>query len=530
MWPPSRSAARSASSRLTPRPARARRATSGAASRASRRRRTAAPQRPIAVRQTPLTATESPSPSSLVSVDSKLSRAPSAVRSTVATVPRSPDQAGEHRSPLLQPGARSGGPRRPARTPASRRAARRRCARRPRPPAGRGRCVPPSSIGARNRRTSSISPASRNAPARCGPPSSSTEAMPSSPSRSSASRTRAGSFSPVATTTSAPAISSASVAARGARARDDDDQPLLARLGDELRVERQARRRSRRRRARGWRATAGDAGGQLRVVGQRRADADRDGVDRGAPAVRARTAGLAGDPLRVAGVGGDLAVERHRRLEQHPRAAGARVLAERLVGQPRAARQLVAGVGDADLDALVAQDPQTAAARLLGRVVGADHDAREPGRDDRVGARRRLALVAAGLERHVERRAVRGRRRRRRDRLDLGVRAAVGAVPALAQDHAVARDDRAHDRVGLHVAQPVVGELDGTRRDVRGRCRSGRAARGPPSGGYAGAAAPTQAVDRHVRPGPLVGQRVVVEGPVEVELHRPGAMASTATR
>src|SRR4051812_19132463 len=71
------------------------------------------------------------------------------------------------------------------------------------------------------RRTSSISPASMNEPARCGPPSSRRLVTGGSrePSWSSAEAIRAGSFWPVATTTSTPAVSSASVAPRGA-ARD----------------------------------------------------------------------------------------------------------------------------------------------------------------------------------------------------------------------------------------------------------------------------------------------------------------------
>jgi signal transduction histidine kinase len=52
--------------------------------------------------------------------------------------------------------------------------------------------------------------------------------------------------------------------------------------------------------------------------------------------------------LRVAAHGGHLAVERHGRLEDHQRPAGAGVLAERLVEQPGAHRRLA--VGDRDLD------------------------------------------------------------------------------------------------------------------------------------------------------------------------------------
>jgi hypothetical protein len=96
-------------------------------------------------------------------------------------------------------------------------------------------------------------------------------------------------------------------------------------------------------------------GGQLRVVGQRGADAHRHRVDLGAPVVREPPRVLAEIHFESPGAGRDLAVERHRRLEQHPRAPRARVLAERLVQAAGRGRELA--VGEDDLDALVAQDP-----------------------------------------------------------------------------------------------------------------------------------------------------------------------------
>ena len=77
------------------------------------------------------------------------------------------------------------------------------------------------------------------------------------------------------------------------------------------------------------------AGGEQRVVGEDGADADRDRVGFGAPAVDQGAALLAGDPGRVAGRGRGAAVERHRQLQGHQRQAGAGVLAEGLVEQPR---------------------------------------------------------------------------------------------------------------------------------------------------------------------------------------------------
>ena len=109
---------------------------------------------------------------------------------------------------------------------------------------------------------------------------------------------------------------------------------------------------------------------------------------------------LAGDPLRVAVGSRNLAVERHRRLEEDPWLAGPGVLAERLVEQPCGARRFL--VGNHDLDAVVAQNAETAAVGLLGRVVACDDDAANARRNDRVGARRCAAVVAAGLERDVE--------------------------------------------------------------------------------------------------------------------------------
>ncbi len=161
---------------------------------------------------------------------------------------------------------------------------------------------------------------------------------------------------------------------------------------------------------------------QLRVVGERRADADDHRVDRRAPAVSQLAAVLAADPLRVAGAGRDLAVERHRRLEQHPRAPDARVLAKGLVEQARARGELA--VGEHHLHALVAQDPEAAPRGLLGRVVGGDHHPLDARLQDRLGARRRLALVAAGLERHVQRRPAQVGQAARLDRVDLRVHAA----------------------------------------------------------------------------------------------------------
>ncbi len=278
-------------------------------------------------------------------------------------------------------------------------------------------------------RISSTSPASRNEPARRGPPSSRMLWTPIAPSLSSASVTRSASVPPGRHDhLHAGGLQPFKLRALGGPGRDHEQRHLRRGVHEPavgrqpgLGVEHDPRRLPH-----GTRGTRG----QQRVVRECGADADADGVELGAPAVDEAAALLAGDPLRVAGLRRDVAVEAHRRLEHHQRAARPRVLAKRLVEQPRAVRHVA--VHDLHVDALVAQDPETAPGRLCARVVGGDHDAADAGPHDRVRAGRGLALVAARLERHVHRRP---------DRVDLAcgqgshlrVLAAVGGVIALAR-------------------------------------------------------------------------------------------------
>src|SRR5688572_15612739 len=103
MWPPRRSVARSASSRLTDEPC----SMAPSEERRSVSCMTSAPKRsplhsPTAVRQTPLTATLSPSLSSDASFDSIATRTPSDVSCTSATFPRSWTSPVNTRLPLLE--------------------------------------------------------------------------------------------------------------------------------------------------------------------------------------------------------------------------------------------------------------------------------------------------------------------------------------------------------------------------------------------------------------------------------------------
>ena len=88
----------------------------------------------------------------------------------------------------------------------------------------------------------------------------------------------------------------------------------------------------------GWRTSAAARGRsrrEQRVVGERGADPDADGVALGPPAVHQRAAGLAGDPPGVAARGRHAAVEAEGRLQEDERASCAGVLSKRLIQKPR---------------------------------------------------------------------------------------------------------------------------------------------------------------------------------------------------
>ena len=104
-------------------------------------------------------------------------------------------------------------------------------------------------------------------------------------------------------------------------------------------------------------------------------------------------------------------------------------------------------VEELDLDPGVGEPREAASVDDGVRIARADDDTRDAGFDDRVGARRRAAVMGARLERDVERRAAR-LLARLLERRGLGVAHELVLVPALADDLAVAHDDRADERDG----------------------------------------------------------------------------------
>jgi hypothetical protein len=97
--------------------------------------------------------------------------------------------------------------------------------------------------------------------------------------------------------------------------------------------------------------------------------------------------------------------------------------------------------------------------------VGHRHDdACHAGRDQRVGARRRAAVMAAGFQRHIDGCTTR-RFAGRPQCVYLGVRFAGTYMPALADHPAVAHDDAADPRIGRGRPQSPRGEPERTRHE-----------------------------------------------------------------
>ena len=134
------------------------------------------------------------------------------------------------------------------------------------------------------------------------------------------------------------------------------------------------------------------------------------------------------------------------------------MLAERLVDQPRPFGEFA--IREHNLDPLVPENPEATTVRVLGRIVAGDDDPPDAGLADRLGAWRCAPLVAARLERDVERRPGEIMTPGIADRLHLGVRRAERRVIALAERPAVDRDHGADERIGRNAAGAVLGELD----------------------------------------------------------------------
>ena len=182
---------------------------------------------------------------------------------------------------------------------------------------------------------------------------------------------------------------------------------------------------------------------QARVVVAHRACAGEDGTGAGAPgmAVTARLA--SGDPLTLAVVQCRLAVQAGGHFQAHPGPAARHARNEADVQLTR----LRLHQAVLEEDARRAQSFHAIAAHLGIGIAHRRHHARHARFDQRVGARRRAAVVAAGFERDIDGGAA-CLRSGRAQRVGLGMRLAGADMPAFADDGAVPDDDTADAGIG----------------------------------------------------------------------------------
>ena len=267
----------------------------------------------VAVRQAPLTATESPSLELRGELGANAQARSPSEASTASTLPKLLDDPSEHQraSPLSQPRPHQNVLTHLLEVGRQRRGRRRRSASHRRPREPRAPPPPATQRGAMKSRISSTSPASNRAPAKVGPPRPAVldppapelveRAQPPLPVVAAGGdddlRPRSRAVAPRA-------------AARGRRPRSVE--PRRIEVTSASRVA--AARRSRRPRGSADGMSPRGPGGEKGIIGERGADAHRDGVALGAPPVHELAALHARDPAGVARRRGDPAVEGHRGL------------------------------------------------------------------------------------------------------------------------------------------------------------------------------------------------------------------------
>ena len=151
----------------------------------------------------------------------------------------------------------------------------------------------------------------------------------------------------------------------------------------------------------------------------------------------------AGDPLALAGGGGDASVKASGQFERDPWSA--------LFDPQEKPREIAVGLGNADagchLDAGLAQHGKTLPRDARVCILERGDNPRDARRNQRLGAGRGLSVMGAGFERDIGRGPTR-RRARLRQRLRFGMGSAAGLGPATPDDTlAGGHDHAAHSRV-----------------------------------------------------------------------------------
>ncbi len=173
-----------------------------------------------------------------------------------------------------------------------------------------------------------------------------------------------------------------------------------------------------------------------------------------------------GDPLALAGLHRNPAIQAAGNLETHERPAVPHPAQKACV---QCFRRVVHQAA-ADLNSGGLQRSPAVAADLWKRILHGDHDIFYTGVDQCGRTRRCLAFVRAGLQCQVRGRAARFRSRSA-ERIDLGMRLARSLVPALANNLAVANQHATYHRIRMCRVDTALRESQGPRHQCAFRGR-----------------------------------------------------------
>ena len=200
------------------------------------------------------------------------------------------------------------------------------------------------------------------------------------------------------------------------------------------------------------------AHGQRRIVRQHGGAAGQNGMALCAQTLHVASRLRGGDPLAFAAGHRRAAVQRSTQLELHPGKTGAHPLQEALVQRFR----LVHHQPVADFNTGLLQTVQAAPRHLRVRILHRGDHAADAGGNQRIAARRRTAVVAAGLKGDIGGGASRLFPRYPQG-VHFGVRLAGAIVEPFADDLAVFYNDTANVRVRMGGKATAGGELKRTR-------------------------------------------------------------------
>jgi hypothetical protein len=208
-----------------------------------------------------------------------------------------------------------------------------------------------------------------------------------------------------------------------------------------------------------------EADGKLRVVGQDGPGTDEDGLAGAAEPVGDLAGGRAGDPLGMAGRGGEFTVEGLGPFADHPR----QMLPVKFKEPGTELLGLIGHQPDLDLDSGPGKGLEAFSGDFFGWIAGSRNNLFNSGGDDGITARGRFAPMATGFERDVEGSifSLMSMGESVFQGVDLGMRAAIPVMVALSDNVIILDEDGADGGVGFNQSQAFVGQANSPGHEVQ---------------------------------------------------------------